>query len=278
MAIYYQKRGRGPMLVISQSGEGDADQSADLVDRLVDHFLVVTYDRRGLSRSALDPRAAGVTVAQHADDLHRLLAELTDQPVRMLGSGIGAVIGLHLAIGHPAQIGMLVAHEPPAPLLLPAPERLLYERELAEIQQIHRRRGVAAAFKAVSRSLAIDLAGGDAEPDLTPQLLTPQRVVNFGYLIEHDFTALAHDAIDYSALKNTTVRIVPAHGQATRPTAFTYRCAVALAALLGEKPTAFPGGHNGHTTHPRSYATHLLEVLNRGDRAPTRLTFGRDDW
>ncbi|MFI7637341.1 alpha/beta fold hydrolase [Nonomuraea sp. NPDC049400] len=262
MRIYYEKRGTGPMLVISQSGEGDAGYSVDLVDRLVDDYTVVTYDRRGLSRSAMDVRGAGATVTEHADDLHHLLAELTDQPVRMLGCGIGAVIGLHLAIGHPAQVGMLVAHEPSAPLLLPAVQRLRYERELAGIQQVYRRDGVAAAFKAVARSLGIDLSNANAEPDLTPQPLTPQRVVNFGFLIEHDFTAFARDTVDYSALKDTTVRIVPAHGRTTPRTTFAYRCAVELAALLGKNLAEFPGGHNGNTTHPRAYAAHLLEVLD----------------
>lgn len=259
MRIYYEKRGTGPLLVISQDGEGDAGSSVDLVDRLVDDYTVLTYDRRGLSRSLMDRRGAGVTVTEHADDLHRLLAGLTDEPVRMLGCGIGAVIGLHLAIGHPAQVAALVAHEPCAPSLLPAVESLDYERELAGIQQIHRRDGVAATFKAVAGSLG--LSSTDAEPGLTPQPLTPQRVVNFGFLIEHDFTALVGDTIDYAALKATPVRIVPAHGRATPRTAFAYRCAVELAALLGKDLTEFPGGHDGNNTHPRAYATHLLEVL-----------------
>lgn len=263
MTIYYDKRGTGPVLVIAQNGEGDAGRSADLVDRLVDAYTVVTYDRRGLSRSAVDRRGAGVTVAEHADDLHRLLAGLTDEPVRMLGCGLGAAIGLHLAIGHPAQVGTLVAHEPCAPSLLPAVLRMHYERELAGIQQIHRRDGVAAAFKAVARSLGTDLSGADAEPGVTPQPLTPQRVVNFGFLVEHDFTAFARDGIDPAALKDTAVRIVPARGRATPPTTFAHRCAVELAALLGDDLTEFPGGHDGNTTHPRAYAARLLDVLMR---------------
>jgi pimeloyl-ACP methyl ester carboxylesterase len=80
-ALYYDVRGTGPMLLISQSGEGDAGRSKDLVDQLVADYTVVTYDRRGLSRSTLDDPARGVTLVEHADDVHRLLAELTDEPV-----------------------------------------------------------------------------------------------------------------------------------------------------------------------------------------------------
>ncbi|MGW0447889.1 alpha/beta fold hydrolase, partial [Streptosporangium sandarakinum] len=83
--LYYEVRGTGPVLLISQSGEGDARRTVDLVDRLVADHTVVTYDRRGLSRSVLDAPDAGATMAEHADDVHRLLAEVTDAPADMLG-------------------------------------------------------------------------------------------------------------------------------------------------------------------------------------------------
>src|SRR5690349_12079780 len=76
--LYYDVRGTGPVLLISQSGEGDADRTVDLVDALAEDFTVVTYDRRGLSRSVLDDPAAVPTMVEHADDVHRLLAEVTD--------------------------------------------------------------------------------------------------------------------------------------------------------------------------------------------------------
>ncbi|MFC7649111.1 alpha/beta fold hydrolase [Streptosporangium lutulentum] len=57
--LHYEVRGTGPLLLISQSGEGDAGRSVDLVDHLVEDHTVVTYDRRGLSRSTLDDPARG---------------------------------------------------------------------------------------------------------------------------------------------------------------------------------------------------------------------------
>ena len=88
--LYYEVRGSGPMLLISQSGEGDAGRSTDMVDRLVDDHTVVTYDRRGLSRSTLDDPGRPVTMREHTDDVNRLLAALTDTPVTMLGCSFGA--------------------------------------------------------------------------------------------------------------------------------------------------------------------------------------------
>lgn len=42
--IHYLVRGRGPVLLIAQSGEGDAERGTDLVDQLAGDFTVVTYD------------------------------------------------------------------------------------------------------------------------------------------------------------------------------------------------------------------------------------------
>lgn len=259
--LYYELRGSGPLLLISQSGEGDAGRSVDLVGHLVADHTVLTYDRRGLSRSAMADPARGVTMAEHADDVHRLLAALTDEPVLMLGASLGAVIGCHLAVRHPDQVRVLVAHEPVAPWLLPAAERAHHERELADLQHIYREEGLPAAIAAVATVLGIDPTNRDAEPDLTPQPMTAQRIANFDFFLTHDFTAVLGDTLDVAALAASPTRIVPAAGRTTPRTVFDYHCAEALADLLNTEIAQFPGGHNGNTSHPKAYATQLRTVL-----------------
>ncbi|MEV0234195.1 alpha/beta hydrolase [Nonomuraea sp. NPDC050786] len=253
--LYYETRGTGPLLLISQSGEGDAGRSVDLVDRLVDEYTVITYDRRGLSRSTLHDPAAGVSVRQHADDVHRLLAHLTDQPVIMLGQSLGASIGLHLAVEHPEQLGLLIAHEPVSPWLLPETERAEHRAELTELQELYLEGGLPAAIGQVKRVLGIT---EDAETDLTPQPMTAQRQANFDFFIRRDFTAVVQDELDLSGCRT---RILPATGRTTPHHVFDHRCAVELAKLLGTELVEFPGGHNGNTSHPRAYAARLREVL-----------------
>src|SRR6185437_10739205 len=99
--LYYQVRGTGPVLLILQGGDGDADGSRGLEEQLVGHFTVVTYDRRGLSRSTLDDGADPPSVETHADDTQRLLAALTGEPAFVLGVSIGALIGLDLVARYP---------------------------------------------------------------------------------------------------------------------------------------------------------------------------------
>jgi pimeloyl-ACP methyl ester carboxylesterase len=52
--LYYQTKGKGPLLLMLQGGDGDADGTDALAGHLVNRYTVLTYDRRGLSRSPID--------------------------------------------------------------------------------------------------------------------------------------------------------------------------------------------------------------------------------
>lgn len=270
--IYFEQRGSGPLLLISQSGEGDARRSVDLVEALAGDFTCVTYDRRGLSRSTIGDPTRPVTLTEHADDAHRLLDHLADRPALMLGCSFGAVIGLHLAVDHAEQVDTLIAHEPVAPWLLDA-EAEAHCDELAHLQDLFVRGGLGGALPAIAASLGIDPANPDAEPDLTPQPMNDERRANFARFITADFTALRADPGCRDRLPGTTTRIIPAAGVTTPTTVFDYLAAHRLGALLDRPVTAFPGGHNGNTTHPRAWAGHLLAALS--PRQETGQQFGK---
>ncbi|MBO2455670.1 alpha/beta hydrolase [Actinomadura barringtoniae] len=257
--LYYEIQGAGPLLLISQSGEGDARRSRHLVDRLIGDYTVITYDRRGLAHSRTDEPA---TMATHADDVHRLLAALTNEPVAMLGCSMGAAIGLHLAVRHPEQLSTLVAHEPVTPWMLGAAERAHHCRELEECQEVFHRDGWQAALKPMVKTLGINPAAQDLEPGVQLPPITPERAAGFAYFIAHDFTAVREDHLDASALQKSPVRIIPATGRTTPRQVFDHKCAVELAALRGVPLEEFPGGHNGNMTHPTAYADRLRTLLS----------------
>ncbi|MFJ8166234.1 alpha/beta fold hydrolase [Streptomyces sp. NPDC096136] len=259
--LHYRLQGSGPLLLISQSGEGDADRTVDLVPHLADTFTVLTYDRRGLSRSRLEDPGRTTSLAEHAEDVDRLLAAVTDEPALMLGCSLGAVIGLHVAVRHPGRLSTLIAHEPVAPRLLPPADRARHEAELVELQHLHRTAGLPATIREAALVLGIDTSGKGYEPDLTPQPLDERRRANFDYFVEHDFSAIVQDTLDPAALAGVPTRIIPAVGATTPATVFDVACAVALADLVGEEIRTFPGGHNGNTSHPKAYAERLCALL-----------------
>ncbi|GAA1147731.1 pimeloyl-ACP methyl ester carboxylesterase [Kitasatospora gansuensis] len=258
--LHYEVRGTGPVLLVSQSGEGDAERSTDLVAGLTDAYTVVTYDRRGLSRSRLDAPERGASLAEHAEDVHRLLAAVTDAPALMLGCSLGAAIGLHVAVRHPGQLRALIAHEPVTPRLLPAAEQAKHEGELTELQHYYEQHGLGPTLPEMARALGIDLKAA-TEDGLTPHPMDARRIANFDHFIRHDFSAIVHDTLDPDTLRTTPTRIIPAAGHTTPRNVFDRQCADALAELVDEPVREFPGGHNGNLSHPRAYAHRLRELL-----------------
>ena len=271
-SIFYRSCGRGPPVLVLAGGDADADATDRLRDALAERHRVLTYDRRGLSRSRPDPGAPAADIATHARDAHLLLAALTDEPAYLFGSSIGGLIGLDLVARHPEQVKMLVAHEAPTAELLPDAAR----EELAARQQAmlsaFQAEGVAAAMR-----LSAELAGIDPE-DREPDVAPPP--MNAGAGGESDRFLLTHDApqeiayrLDVPALDVQAHRIVPAAGASTGRTPL-HRCAVALAETL-ERPLAeFPGGHTGWLLRPQAFAAQLIEIFAQADRRDWRLGDG----
>lgn len=133
--LHYQLRGHGPLLLIIMGGGGDADTANRIVEYLTERYTVMTYDRRGLSRSTLDDPDEHPTIEMHSEDVHRLLAEVSIEPVFVLGTSFGALIALDLIGRHPKQVHLLVAHEAPLPQMLPDSQRIEFARVQRAIEQ-----------------------------------------------------------------------------------------------------------------------------------------------
>ena len=54
-SLYYERQGSGPPVLFIAGSTGDAGNFSRTADLLADEFTVVTYDRRGNSRSVRPP-------------------------------------------------------------------------------------------------------------------------------------------------------------------------------------------------------------------------------
>ncbi|MFY1684245.1 alpha/beta fold hydrolase [Micromonospora sp.] len=264
--LYYQICGSGPVLLILQGGDGDADRAAGLVAQLAEAYTVVTYDRRGLSRSVIDPDdGRPVPVETHADDVHRLLAEVTSEPAVVFGSSIGGLTGLHLATRHPEQVRVLVTHEPPILDLLADDLCRTVNAGLDEAEELHRGAGGLPALLRLGALNGVDFRRLATEPGVTmPPPPDERRTANIEFFLSRDLPAFREyrlDMDDLDAMKTGPTRVVPAAGQDSRGV-WGYVAAERLAAHLGVATSEFPGGHAGLTTHPRAFAARLREVLS----------------
>lgn len=258
--IHYQIRGSGPVLFISQSGEGDADRTVDLAGHLDDRFTVVTYDRRGLSRSVADEPSAPVSLRRHAADAAAVLRHVTDEPAAMLGLSLGAAIGLHLLAEHPGSVGTLIAHEPIALGFLTARDAAAAREKLAGVARTHRDSGWRAAAAQVARVLGINPHDQQTEPGITAFPFTERRAANFEFFLSNDLDAALGDTLTLTDVP-PGARVIPAVGQTSPPDGFDYLAGLALAEHLGAAAAQFPGGHNGNLTHPSAFAGKVRDLL-----------------
>lgn len=265
VTIYYTIRGSGPMLLILQGGAANADGAEDLADRLADDFTVVTYDRRGLSRST-PILAERYDIAAHADDAARLIAALANEPAFVFGSSIGALIGLELVAHHSAHVRILVAHEPPILRLLEEVEQEEALRRHTEALETFQRDGIPAAMKLMVALAGVDI--NDREPEVSAPTLAAdpkvaaQRFADLKHFLSCDVPAVMRYQPDIAALTAAGSRIVPAAGSSSSAT-MPYRCATAVAAMLSLRVVQFPGGHSGYILRPRAFATTLRELLRQ---------------
>jgi pimeloyl-ACP methyl ester carboxylesterase len=111
--LYYEIRGAGPTLLFIPGAEGDAEEYTRVAGLLQDEFTILSYDRRGFSRSPRPLDYNGTTVDEQADDAAALLTATGLGPATIWGNSSGAIIGLALVIRHPEAVSGAMLHEPP---------------------------------------------------------------------------------------------------------------------------------------------------------------------
>jgi pimeloyl-ACP methyl ester carboxylesterase len=262
--LFYRARGSGPVLLTLQGGGGDADGSDGLAVALADRYTVVSYDRRGLSRSPIEDGGDPAGIRTHTEDASRLLATLTEEPAHVFGSSLGALIGLDLVAAHPEQVRLLVAHEAPLADLLDEPERSEFKDRQLDVDDTFQREGL---FPAMQKFLAFSGGfGDDPEPEIEVGRPTGERMAQHGanlqFHLTHDAPAAHHYQPDIAALQAVAGKIVPAAGVISiARDALPSRSAQALARLLGRELREFPGGHSGYVNRPQAFGEELHHVL-----------------
>lgn len=241
---------------------------------LAGHFperTVVTYDPRGVERSTKADPASPSTPEEHADDLHRIIAELGAGPVDLFATSGGAVNALALVASHPADVRTLVAHEPPLASILP--DR---EDALAATQAVHdtyMRSGFGAGM---ARFIAAVSHKGPFGPDYASQPAPDPAMFRMPAgddgtrsdpLLGQNIVSCTHYEPDFEGLRAASTRIVLAAGTESDGE-MAHRGAEAVAERLGTTAVSFPSGHGGflggeygQTGEPDAFAAKLREVL-----------------
>jgi pimeloyl-ACP methyl ester carboxylesterase len=107
--LYFEERGTGAPILCVHGGASSARVWEQPAGRLAELGRVITYDRRGYSRSGRQQPV--VRVAEHADDAAALLDALGATPAAVIGRSYGGQVAIELALRHPGHVRALVLLE-----------------------------------------------------------------------------------------------------------------------------------------------------------------------
>jgi pimeloyl-ACP methyl ester carboxylesterase len=282
-SLYYRTQGQGPPLILVGGGPSNADTLSELAAQLDGEYTVISYDRRGYSRSHLADPAAPVTIGQHADDVRRIIDDLGRGPAVVFGSSIGAVIALELAASAPAAITRLVVHEPPLGQFLTGPERSAFddieggEAGLAEsgpsaeaiVNAVAAGVGVRRGAAGAPESGAAGTPGGTAartgigasgDGASGGRGRSRARAGDVELFVRRDMPAVGQYYLEVGRLGALAGRVVVVAGRESRGF-YPYLCAERLAGALGLVLAEVPGHHAGMIQGPGEFAVGLRGVL-----------------
>lgn len=255
--LHYEVRGSGPVLLVMLGGSTDPAMATPLAELLSGRYTVITYDRRGYSRSPLTAASGEHPVALHADDALRLLDAAGPEPAHVFATHAGALIGLDLLARHPGRVRRLVAHEPPAFELLPDAGR--WRRMADEALALFAREGTGAAMRRMGEETGLAAPGPPAPglPAWIHDMLT-RMAANADPNLRYELRAFSRYVPDAAALRDAPV--VMAYGAGDVGTVF-HRATLAVAGLLGREAVELPGDHVGYLRDPAAFAEALHTAL-----------------
>jgi pimeloyl-ACP methyl ester carboxylesterase len=262
--LYYETHGNGPLMLMIPGATGTVS-GFTMVTELAAHYTVVTYDRRGFSRSHLTgPQDYDRRLETDADDVRRLIEHVSDEPATIFGSSSGGIVALAVLTHHPSVVRTLIPHEPPAVRLLSNGHQ--WVDFFFSVYDLYRQSGIEPAL-----TMFREHAFAESDRQVMAQARDPKNdeVVraNATYWFEHELRQYPAVALDLDALNAHADRIVPVAGRESRGYP-CYEVTVELGKTLGRDVIELPGGHIGFVTHAAEFARELAQTLARTVHGP----------
>lgn len=258
--LYYEVRGSGPPLLMIHGGIVDASSYARAADLLASEFTVITYDRRGYSRSSRrDPQ--NFEIGQQARDAVAVLHAAGHASAIVVGNSGGAIIGLEMARSHPETVTLLVAHEPPAMRVLPDADAA--QTDVARVYLTTWERG---ADEGLRHFFALNpVPRTEADVAAVSEEARARMRGNVEFFLKQEMLPFAAYMPDCKAIQAHGVPVVMGVGELSREQRHGQVPAF-LAEHLACPLVIFPGHHTSFQGMAEEWTTTLRRVMGDGER------------
>jgi pimeloyl-ACP methyl ester carboxylesterase len=228
-----------------------------VVPLLAKHCTVISYDRRGHSRSERPPTQG--SAQEDVADLAALIEALDLAPAFVCGSSYGGLITLRLAATRSELVRGIAVHEPPGVALLFADPALkpLAEaagQRLAPVQALLE----AGEYPAAAERFVNTVAFGPGEWTRLPAPVRQTFVRNAPTFLDELCDPDAF-ALDLDALARYGKPALLTHGDHSPPMFAPILDRIAALLPQAERHLYAGAGHVPHLTHPADYARVTLK-------------------
>jgi pimeloyl-ACP methyl ester carboxylesterase len=259
--LYFERRGDGPGVLFISGATGDAGHWTGVADTLADEYTVITYDRRGNSRSLPPPGWTSTTVDEQADDAAALLRGLELSPAIVFGTSAGASIAANLTIRYPELPRAVVFHEPVFQSGV-TNAAAIWTRRKALIEEGMAKGGIRAA----TELFLLSVAGQDTYESLDREL-RERLLLNGDVLLNIEMAPyLQYEPTPAELASVRLPRLVTAgadNREKTAPGYWRYESAAYLAFQLDTPLAELPGTHMAYLRQPTAFAEALRPLLNK---------------
>ncbi|RAH78361.1 hydrolase [Aspergillus japonicus CBS 114.51] len=259
--LHYTTSGKGPLLLFIHGAGGRGEMFRPVAEQLASSFTVVTWDRRGYSKSTLEgPQDFTNRLEVDASDASRLIEHISsDKSAFVFGTSSGAIVALTLLSRFPYNVLGLVAHEPPCTDVLNAEDRRKAAGFINFTYDLYREKGPTEALQLFLSTFSVESESGHMFKCMDIRLDAETRA-NTLFWFEFELKQYTSSCLDVSTLKRFATKIIPAAGTLSGDGA-SVGPITTLSAMLGQEIKHLPGAHIGYICHPNEFATSLSQIL-----------------
>jgi pimeloyl-ACP methyl ester carboxylesterase len=251
--LYYERQGAGQSVLFIAGSTGDAGNFTRAAALLASEFTVVTYDRRGNSRSERPAGWTTTSVIEQADDAAGIIRALGLAPVVVFGASAGGPIALDLMIRHPRLVRAGILQDPAIFSVLQDPAAALAPRR-ALIEETLKAKGPRETIAALMCYLNDDDVLTAIPADILERMLSnAETILN---IEAPGFAGWKPSRKDLADLR------VPVVLMMARDTLPVYRQITDwLARQFGIEPITVPGRHAFYYYRPQDLADALRPIV-----------------
>jgi pimeloyl-ACP methyl ester carboxylesterase len=255
--LYHQVRGSGPALLMIHGTGADSGCYDHVAELLAADFKVLTYDRRGWSRS---PRPAGwvrTSIQEQADDAAWLLKSTGNAPALVFGNSSAGLTALDLLLRHPEVVTGAILHEASTFTWL---DQDFVQEQFAEMNSLIGSAVAGGGARAGHQAFLTALAGEDGLDSVADRKTLERWLGNAEFMFEYEFPDMLlgyrPDPAAIAAITRPVKVMRAAESQPINAAASQW-----LAAQLKTEVLIAPGAHVAYASRPDGFAKALHPLL-----------------